>query len=329
MRGPLVAALVLAAACSVPEKFPALPESVRTTAPDDVVVGAARIRDGVLTQHGALFNGLTPLAGRYELALPPGVIPNTGAPTCTCTTETGAVLCDIGSSFQEVRVTETDVDVICFGRTQQMMEVAEHLVVTRDLSAITVASARVAADGTVSSDGDWVRSATPTGLAFDLALEPVFAAPPICTCTWTGDLDDECVLGDVSTTVLQVANTSAGGVGVDIQCVGPSADGAPDEAVISPADGGTVIASGSIQSDNAISWQDGDWMALVTGADGDHTIRYRAGTFAGTPRCTCTSIGAGGCTLASVDETEVHVRVTNRGGGLAANAFMITCVGPR
>ena len=324
----VVAPAVLAAACTIPDKYPALSESVRTTATDDVVVGAARIRDGVLMQHGALFNGLTPLAGRYELALPPGVIPNTTAPTCTCTTETGAALCDIGSSYQEVRVTETDVDVICFGRTQPTMEVAEHLVITRDVSPTTVATAHVAADGTVSSDGGWVRSATPTGQAFDLVLEPVFAVPPMCTCTWTGDLDDECVLGDVSMTALQVANTSAGGVGVDIHCVGPSPDGAP-EAVISPAGGGTVIASGSIQSDNAISWQDGDWMALVTGADGDHTIRYRTGTFAGTPRCTCTSIGAGGCTLASVDETEVHVRVTNRGGGLAANAFMITCVGPR
>lgn len=329
MRRAHFAPAILAAACSVPEKFPALSESVRTTAPGDVVLGAARIRGGELAQYGELFNGLTvPGAGTYRLAIPAGVLPNTGAASCSCTTREGGMLCDLASTFQEVRVTETDVDVICVGRTQQAMPVAEPLVVTRDLSAATFASAHVAADGTVSADGGWVRSATPAGALLDLVLEPVFAAPPICTCTWTGGLDDECLLGDVSTTALRVASTS-GGAGVDIHCAGPSADGAADEMVISPAGRGAVIASGSIQSDNAISWQDGAWMAFVSGAGGDHTIRYREGTFAGTPRCTCGSIGLGGCTLASVDDTEVRVRVTDHAGALRANAFMITCVGAR
>jgi hypothetical protein len=226
------------------------------------------------------------------------------------------------------------MQVICVGETeipQTGTQLARALVVVPDRSPTTLATATISSGGDVSADGGWITGATRTGARWDVAVAPVFASAPICTCAWVGGLADDCEMTSVSTSALAVQSRGDGSTAtaLHVMCVGATAPPTVelDDFAVAPGDRGTVIASASIDSANTVQWEDGFWIESVTGGDGDHIVHLDGRVFEGPPRCTCSS--ASGCTFATSDADSVHVRVTDGAGVLAANAFLITCAGPR
>jgi hypothetical protein len=307
----------------------------------DMLIGSAHVGEsGLITEHGAWTQNVQVVTDRVHLGYQQDGFGPRDQVTClgaaVSPSPNACHVVQAASGQVTVAVTGLgdviDMHVLCMGphfsTTGQFAQPT--VLTTRDRHPYTLATARVEGNGAVSSDGDWITSASRVENRLVLQLAPVFTASPHCTCTSRGELADECHLYTAPTTTEVVIATRRPGpsaASADLLCIGPSVT-TPDN-VVSPDPDGTMAATASIQSNNAITWQDGRWIDRVTGGDGDHMVQLTPGRFAGVPRCSCTSYGPGGCTLSEVDDTTVHVRVTDGMGAIRANAFMLICVGSR
>lgn len=320
---------------------PLPPSTVRSPAPNGVVVAAATVAADATTadlwliathlNEGATFR-------RYQLDFPQ-VFSATDVPRCVCSTHGGGFLaCQISAQTPTSAIVEvwTPADpataqgfgVVCVG--DPVSAVPEIAISPVDTS-YTLASLRMTTDGdVVAEDGDWIGVPDESQAGMGLWSLPLTngISSPRCTCSWTGTAFDVCKLNslpaptgiDLATTHLPVEASAA-----DVVCADTTA--ATDRRVVSPRAGGVTIASASIRQGQLR--QDGVWITNVVGTV-TRTLTFAPDLFSAPPRCTCASLTDAflSCIVTTApSETSVTIDSHQFNGVSTASDVAVICVG--